>query len=280
MAAAIEKLTAAVREIELQAQLLSLAVEVFQALLHRRLPLGSRFLAERLELRLRHVFAPRSAFFGAFLFLALLLLESCLLQRVKFRRMAQEIELHVVVQGHREHGAVQGQLLNRRRLQISREDIVGTRTKTAARHKKDRIALRILPVEIFKAHLPEDVRMQLLYRHRAAQHRLLGHRMVEDQRGAAAQHEKVGKNENRGEKHRRDQTSNYLFPACCKAQHQARTFCRYALISSPSSIFMTSARISLACTAETARSFSLTRGIDGALILSSVSPIAIKRTAA
>ena len=194
--------------------------------------------------------------------------------------MAQEVELHVVIQGHRKHGAVERQFLDRRGLQIAREDVVRPRPKTAARHEEDRIALGVLPFELFKAHLAEDVRVQLLDRHRAAQHRLIRHRMIEDQGGAAAQHEEVGKNENRGEKNRRDQTPNCFFPTRLEAQHQARTFCRYALISSPSSIFMTSARISFACTAETARSFSLTRGIDGALMLSSVSPIAISSTAA
>ena len=280
VAAAIKQFAAAIREVELQAQLLSLAVEILQTPAHRLRALGASLFSERLEFGLRHVLTPFSSFLGALLLLLLFFFESRFLRRIELRRMTQEVELHLVVHGHRKHSAVQCQLLNRRRLQIARNDVVGTRTKPAARHEEDRMPLGILPLKLLEAHLAEKIRVQLFDRHRAAQHRLILHRAVEDQGSAAAQEEKIGKNDDRGERKRRDHPSNYPFPMHPRAQHQARTFCKYALISSPSSIFMTSARISFACTEETARSFSLTRGIDGALMLSSVSPIAIRSTAA
>ena len=176
MASLYEDLHIAVVEIQAQAQLASIAVEVrplFRELLPLALPLQ---LAD---------------------FLALLLAEACdadlvqpgiaiLVDLLHRRRVTDEIDGHIPGQAHGDLRSIECQLLNGRRIQIARQHIPQADAQLAVRHKQQLVAIRVCPAEIIKGNTAIDMADHALHTDLAAQHILLRHRPVEDSRRPAA----------------------------------------------------------------------------------------------
>ena len=79
------------------------------------------------------------------------------------------------------------QFLNRRRFQVAGNNIPKAHVKSATGNTKDCVPVYILPFQIFKSDMPGEIRQQLFYGNRAAQHILLRNRVIKYLRRAAAE---------------------------------------------------------------------------------------------